>query len=60
MKCKVHIIHGRKDKIIPYAFSAKLARENPDKVVLHTIEEGKHNNLPTFPTYHEVLEKILK
>ena len=60
MNCPVHLIHGTRDKVIPFAFSAKLAEENRRKVTLHSIERGKHNNLPSFPEYHTVLEDILK
>ncbi|MCB0641174.1 MAG: alpha/beta hydrolase, partial [Phaeodactylibacter sp.] len=59
VSCPVYIIHGNKDRLIPYKQSVKLKQENPEKVHLITIEGGKHNNLPSFPEYHEWLYDIL-
>ena len=59
VNCPIFIIHGNRDRLIPYYQSVKLKRENPDKIHLITIEDGKHNNLPSFPEYHEWLYDIL-
>lgn len=59
MTCNVVIFHGNKDRVIPYRFSKRLAEENESKVNLITIENGKHNNLPTFREYHHKLKKLL-
>ena len=56
--CPIYIIHGSKDKLIPYKFSLKLKKENP-KIKLFTIKGAKHNNLPSFPKYQKALYNIL-
>lgn len=55
----VHIIHGTKDKLITFKQSEKLKALYPDKIVLHPIQNGKHNNLPDFPEFFEILYDIL-
>ena len=55
----VYILHGRKDRLIPYKQSEQLAKENPEKIYLIPIDEGHHNNLPSFPEYHEWVYDIL-
>lgn len=59
LTCPVHIIHGTKDKIIPYSHGYDLYEENKDKVTMHSIEGGRHNDLPEFPEFHETLYSIL-
>ncbi len=59
INCPINIIHGTKDKLIPYATSVRLAKLNSAKTQLHTILGGGHNNLHTFERYHLVLEEIL-
>jgi len=57
--CPIHIIHGSKDKLIPYKASAKLSQIKADSSTLHPIIGGGHNNLHSFEKYHRVLEEIL-
>lgn len=57
--CPIHIIHGTKDNLIPYAHGKLLAEEFPDKVEFHSIKGGHHNDLPEFPEFHETLYTIL-
>lgn len=57
--CPVHIIHGDRDRLIPYKQSLMLQALAPEKITLHTIPGGKHNNLPGFPEYHDLLYDIL-
>jgi len=57
--CPVHIIHGNKDRLVSYQQSQMLKAIAPQKIQLHTIINGGHNNLPDFPEYHEVLYDIL-
>ncbi|HAI75196.1 MAG TPA: alpha/beta hydrolase [Microscillaceae bacterium] len=60
MKLPVYLIHGNRDKLIPYKFSRQLLEANPQKCVLFTIQGARHNNLPTFEEYHRVLHQILR
>jgi len=59
VSCPVHIIHGTRDRLINYGQSEKLKALFPEKIVLHPIKDGKHNNLPEFPEFFEVLYDIL-
>jgi len=59
VSCPVFFIHGKKDRLIPYSHSVLLSEriDGPNEII--TIEEGGHNNLPSFPEYHERLYDIL-
>lgn len=57
--CPIYIIHGNKDRLISYAQGKRLHEISADRSTLITIEGGGHNNLPTFPEYHEHLYDIL-
>ncbi len=59
VNCHTYIIHGNKDWLIPIRQSEKLQQLNPRKITLITIEGGGHNNLPSFPEYHNFLRDIL-
>ncbi len=60
VNCHTYIIHGTKDRLIPIRHSEKLQKINPNKITLIRIEGGGHNNLPTFPEYHNFIRDILK
>lgn len=59
VSCPVFFIHGKKDRLIPFSNSIALQKLIPNQSRLFEIEEGGHNNLPTFPEYHEYLYDIL-
>jgi len=58
--CPIYILHGTRDWLIPIKNSIRLQLLNPDKTTLIRIEGGKHNNLPSFPEYHNFIRDILK
>lgn len=60
VQCPIHILHGDKDRLIPYRQSEMLKKLVPDNIVLHTIHGAGHNNLPDFPAYHEELYDVLQ
>ncbi|MDX2049348.1 MAG: alpha/beta fold hydrolase [Chitinophagaceae bacterium] len=60
VKCPVYILHGTKDWLIPLKHSEGLQKLNYEKIILIRIEGGRHNNLPSFPEYHNFLRDILK
>lgn len=60
VNCHTYIIHGTKDRLIPIINSEKLQAINPHKITLIRIEGGGHNNLPSFPEYHNFIRDILK
>lgn len=57
--CPVHIVHGTNDRLISFSQSEKLHALYPDKIVLHKIEGARHNNLPEFAEFFEILYEIL-
>lgn len=60
VKCPIHIIHGTKDKLIPFSSSVKLSQINSKLTRLHPIIEGGHKNLNNFESYHKILGEIIK
>jgi uncharacterized protein len=59
VNCHTYILHGTKDLLIPIKNSEKLQALSPRKITLIRIEGGRHNNLPTFPEYHNFIRDIL-
>ena len=60
VNCHTYILHGTKDFLIPISNSEKLQQLNPRKITLIRIQGGKHNNLPSFPEYHNFIRDILQ
>ena len=60
VKCHTYILHGTKDFLIPIKQSEKLQQINPSRITLIRIKGGGHNNLPSFPEYHNFIRDILK
>ncbi len=60
VNCHTYILHGTKDWLIPIKQSEQLQQLNPHKITLIRIHGGSHNNLPTFPEYHNFIRDILK
>jgi pimeloyl-ACP methyl ester carboxylesterase len=60
VNCHTYIIHGTKDWLIPISNSEKLQSLNPKKITLVRIKGGGHNNLTTFPAYHNMVRDILQ
>jgi pimeloyl-ACP methyl ester carboxylesterase len=59
VKCHTYIIHGTRDWLIPIRQSERLQSLNPQKITLIRIKGGGHNNLPSFPEYHNFIRDIL-
>lgn len=57
--CPTHIIHGDRDITIPLKQGKDLAKIDSERIKLHIIKGGRHNNLPKKGEYHEVLKQIL-
>lgn len=56
----ITLFHGTADEIIPHDSSLKLKEKSHNqKVNLYLIPKGRHNNLPTFKSYHSRLTQIL-
>ncbi|CAN5122044.1 alpha/beta fold hydrolase [soil metagenome] len=58
--CPIYILHGTKDWLIPIRQSEALRAIDPRKITLIRIQGGGHNNLPSFPEYHNFIRDILK
>lgn len=58
IRCPVHIIHGTRDRLIPFRQSVALQAKFP-AIALHPVEGGHHNDLPEFSAYYELLYDIL-
>ena len=59
VRCPIYIIHGTKDRLIPYRSSVRLRKEAPLTTRLIPIHGGRHNDLPSFKEYHNHLNEIL-
>lgn len=59
ISCPVFILHGTKDRLIPFKQGLMLHELIPGRSLLLDIKGGGHNNLPSFPEYHEYLYDIL-
>jgi len=59
VECPVFIVHGRKDRLIPYNQSEHLQTIAPERVRLFPVDEAGHNNLPDFAEYHAWLYDVL-
>ncbi|MEM6632120.1 MAG: alpha/beta fold hydrolase [Bacteroidota bacterium] len=60
VEAPIYIIHGDKDRLIPISHSYRLKAIRPQDIELMVIEGGGHNNLPSFPQYHEYLYDLLE
>ncbi len=60
VNCHTYIIHGTKDWLIPIKQSEALQKINPHKITLIRIHGGGHNNLPSYPEYHNFIRDILQ
>lgn len=60
VNCHTYILHGTRDWLIPVSNSEKLQAINPKKITLIRITGGGHNNLSTFPEYHNFIRDILQ
>ena len=59
VNCHTYILHGTSDMLIPIRNSEKLQALSPRKITLIRIHGGGHNNLPSFPEYHNFIRDIL-
>ncbi|HTE25660.1 alpha/beta hydrolase [Flavitalea sp.] len=60
VNCHTYIIHGTRDWLIPIRHSEALQKINPNKITLIRIDGGGHNNLTSFPEYHNFIRDILQ
>lgn len=59
VNCPIKIIHGTKDRMVPYKNSLKLAEIKPKITRLYSIIGAGHKNIHNFESYHRALKEIL-
>lgn len=59
VKCPLILIHGKRDRLVPWRAARRLARGTGGAAKLILIDGGTHNNLQSIDRYHEVLDGIL-
>ena len=60
VSCPISIFHGTSDSVVPYESGKKLYEAIPDaNKSFFKIEGGDHNNLVSFPEFHEGIKKVL-
>lgn len=59
VNCRIHIIHGTNDKLIPFKTSVKLSKIKPKLTRLYPVIGGGHKNLNNFESYHKMLGEII-
>jgi fermentation-respiration switch protein FrsA (DUF1100 family) len=57
--CPIFFLHGTKDKLMPFSDSVQLQKLQSKHSMVYLIENGGHNDLPSFASYHEYLYDIL-
>jgi len=57
--CPIFFIHGKRDFLIPFKHSEMLHELVPKRSKIFPIEKAHHNDLPSFPEYHDMLYDIL-
>lgn len=61
VNCSISIIHGTNDNVVPIKSGEKLFNiSNKTKTKFTVVENGSHNNLVNFNTYHNFIKEILK
>lgn len=62
VNCPIMMIHGTSDRVIPYksALKLKASVSGDQKADFISIPDGKHNNLVSFPEYHEGIRQFLE
>ncbi len=59
VKCRIIIIHGTDDWVVPMSSAAKLKAVLKEGDQFVVIEGGSHKNLRDFKSYHKVLVEVL-
>lgn len=58
--CPIDIFHGTEDEVVPYESGASLYQSLEVKEKeFHTIKGGRHNDLPRFDSYWQIISEIL-
>jgi pimeloyl-ACP methyl ester carboxylesterase len=58
--CKVTILHGTDDQVVPYSSAKKLTVLDIENLEFITIKGGNHNNLIQFEKYRNTISTLLK
>lgn len=60
VRCPIYILHGTRDKLIPYGSSVRLSKIRPDATTLFPIPGANHHNITDFPEYKRAIYDILQ
>lgn len=60
VRCPIYIVHGTKDKLIPFGSSVRLSKIRAEQTTLFPIPGANHHNLTEFSEYHKVIYGILE
>ena len=58
-QCKITVLHGTEDTVVPYASGKKLLELDVNNLKFISIKGGHHNNLIEFEDYHTAMDNIL-
>ena len=61
VKCSILILHGTRDRIIPFKLALNLYEKIPENIENHlvTIPRGRHNNLSSFALFREKVKEFV-
>ncbi|MBK9176719.1 MAG: alpha/beta fold hydrolase [Flavobacteriales bacterium] len=61
VNCPVHVFHGHRDQVVPYASALRLYAAIPPEVPreMHDFPKGGHNNLHRFPQFKLAQARVL-
>ncbi|MGE0773155.1 MAG: alpha/beta hydrolase [Cyclobacteriaceae bacterium] len=60
VNCPIKILHGTRDRLIPFATAVRLSQIKPATTRLYPVIGAGHNNMHTFEDYHRMMEEILQ
>jgi pimeloyl-ACP methyl ester carboxylesterase len=61
VRCAIYIIHGTRDRVVPYSSGRKLFQQNKKslRMEFERVAGGSHNNLSSFPAFHKAMRRWL-
>lgn len=61
VRCPVHVFHGKRDTLVPYASALRLYASIPSEVprAMHSFKSGGHSDLARFPRFRNAVRQAL-
>lgn len=60
VRCPIYILHGTRDRLIPFGSSVRLSKIRPHATTLFPIPGANHHNITDFPEYKRAIYDILQ